>query len=237
MKGSSLLLPGILIALIILAYFYPQQLSQLSGLLSLLLLALLFLQLFFYYERKISGSKEVATISILGAFSAAARIPFAAIPSVQPCTFIILVSGYVFGPLAGFMVGAETALLSNFFLGQGPWTPWQMFAWGLAGIIGWLFRKIAKGNRYEHYLFIIVGILSAYLYGVIMNLSYWLMYMGTHTWESFVYAEALSFWYDTLHAAGNAIFIDLFAVRFIKILEDFKMRFALFNNSEAPSVS
>jgi len=234
MKWKSFVLSFILLFLIVLSLLYPDLFSQFSAILSIFLLVLLFIQIFIYYEGKITGSKEIATISILGAFSAASRIPFAAIPSVQPCTFIILVSGYVFGPLSGFIIGAETALLSNFFLGQGPWTIWQMLAWGIVGIIGHLIRKLGKNS---FLLLMIISVAVAYLYGIIMNISYWIMYMGTHTFASFLYVELLSFWYDTLHAAGNVIFMDLFGARFIKILEDYKIRFGLFSSSEALSSS
>jgi energy-coupling factor transport system substrate-specific component len=97
------------------------------------MVALVILAFFFEFESAAIGSKEIALVAMLGTISAAARVPFAAIPNVQPCTFIIICSGYVFGPVAGFMVGAVTALVSNLFLGQGPWTPYQMIAWGLAG--------------------------------------------------------------------------------------------------------
>lgn len=233
MKWKSLILSLILLFLLILSILYPNLFSQFSAILSIILLVLLFIQIFIYYEGKITSSKEIATISILGAFSAASRIPFAAIPSVQPCTFIILVSGYVFGPLSGFIIGVETALLSNFFLGQGPWTIWQMLAWGIVGIIGHLLRKLGKNS---FLLLIIMSAAVAYLYGIIMNISYWIMYYG-HTFASFLYVEMQSFWYDTLHAAGNVIFMDIFGARFIKILEDYKNRFGLFSSSEAPSSS
>ena len=98
-----------------------------------LMVVLVILAFFFEFESAAMGAKEIALVAMLGTISAAVRIPFAAIPNVQPCTFIIICSGYIFGPLAGFMVGAVTALVSNLFLGQGPWTPYQMLAWGLAG--------------------------------------------------------------------------------------------------------
>jgi energy-coupling factor transport system ATP-binding protein len=104
------------------------------------------LAFFFQFEAAAVSSKEIALVAMLGTISAAARIPFAAIPNVQPCTFLIICSGYVFGPVAGFMVGAITALVSNFFLGQGPWTPFQMLAWGLAGISAAYLRRLAPGR-------------------------------------------------------------------------------------------
>lgn len=97
---------------------------------------------FLQFERSKATSKEIALISTLAALAALGRVPFAVIPSVQPTTFIVIISGYVFGAQAGFMVGAIAALVSNIFLGQGPWTPWQMFAWGLAGASAHLLRRV-----------------------------------------------------------------------------------------------
>ncbi|MCL6635796.1 MAG: ECF transporter S component, partial [Peptococcaceae bacterium] len=96
---------------------------------------------FFYrgFEKSRVSSREIAVIAVLGTVAAASRVPFAALPNIQPATFLVVVSGYVFGVRAGFMVGSTAALVSNFFLGQGPWTPWQMFSWGLAGSSAALF--------------------------------------------------------------------------------------------------
>ncbi len=69
---------------------------------------------------------------------------FASLPNVKPVTFIVLVSGVALGPGPGFMVGATSALVSNLFFGQGPWTPWQMLAWGLVGAVGGL---LGRGGR------------------------------------------------------------------------------------------
>ena len=116
------------------------------GLLATLLTLLTLAAFFFEFESAAISSKEVALIAMLGTISAVLRVPFAAIPSVQPCTYLIICTGYVFGPVAGFMVGAITALISNFFLGQGPWTPYQMLAWGLAGASASYFRGLKPGR-------------------------------------------------------------------------------------------
>ena len=68
--------------------------------------------------------------------AALGRVAFAALPNVKPTTDIVLISGYVLGGAPGFMVGAIAALASNLFFGQGPWTPWQMVAWGGVGLFG-----------------------------------------------------------------------------------------------------
>ena len=89
------------------------------GLVATVLVILAILAFFFEFEATALSSKEIALVAMLGTLSAVLRIPFAVIPNVQPCTYLIICSGYVFGPVAGFMVGSVTALVSNFFLGQG----------------------------------------------------------------------------------------------------------------------
>ncbi len=204
--------------------YYEKYVDQYWGLISLLFLLLLLLEFVFLFEDKVAGSKDVAMISILGAISAASRVPFAGIPSVQPSTFIIILTGYTLGSYAGFMVGMETALLSNFLLGQGPWTPWQMLAWGLAGVFGAML-KFLHGNKYEIYALMAFGFAYGYIYGIIMNLWYWLAFIYPHTLASFLMVESLSVYFDTLHALGNLIFIDLFGARFIEILDRYRKRF------------
>ncbi len=226
MKLTRIILPIIVILFLPITIFYSASLDRYWGIISLVFLILLLIEFFILFEEKITGAKEVATISILGAISAASRIPFAMVPSVQPCSFIIMVTGYTLGSYAGFMVGIETALLSNFFLGQGAWTPWQMLAWGIAGLIGSAMKAVPK--KFRIYTFMLVGFLYGYLFGLITNIWYWLAFIYPHTWQSFLMVESLSLWFDTLHGVGNVIFIDLFADRFIKILERYRLRFSLF---------
>jgi energy-coupling factor transport system substrate-specific component len=228
----SLLIFGLVLISLVSIYF--PTLWSVTSLLTLIIFLLIVLWL---YERKVNRSKEIAVISIMGAFSAASRIPFAAVPSVQPCTFIVFVSGYVFGPFAGFFIGAETALLSNFFLGQGPWTPWQMLAWGVIGVVGWLFRRLFEGRRHEFLAGLMVIFLMGYFYGLIMNLWYWLAFIYPHTWQSFLMVLASSIWFDTLHAVGNVLFMDIFFTKFSGILQRYKFRFSLFNKTADSPVS
>ena len=91
---------------------------------------------FAWYERVRPDARIVALVGTLAAFAALGRIAFAAFPNVKPTTDIVLVSGYALGGGPGFAVGAIAGLASNFFFGQGPWTPWQMAGWGATGVIG-----------------------------------------------------------------------------------------------------
>ncbi len=91
---------------------------------------------FAWYERAHPSAKVLALVATLAALAALGRMAFAPLPNVKPTTDIVLLSGYVLGGAPGFVVGAVAALASNFFFGQGPYTPWQMVAWGAVGLFG-----------------------------------------------------------------------------------------------------
>jgi energy-coupling factor transport system substrate-specific component len=91
---------------------------------------------FAWFERTRPDARVVALVGTLAAFAALGRIAFAAVPNVKPTTDIVLIAGFALGAGPGFAVGAIAGLSSNFFFGQGPWTPWQMAGWGIAGLIG-----------------------------------------------------------------------------------------------------
>ena len=191
------------------------------GLITTFLAVLAVAAFFFEFEAAAVSSKEVVLVAMLGTISAVLRVPFAAIPNVQPCTYLIICSGYVFGPVAGFMVGAITALISNFFLGQGPWTPYQMLAWGLAAVSAAYVRRLNPGKVG----LIVFGVIWGYLYGWLMNTWFWVSFTYPLTLRTFVVTQFSSIWFDTFHAAGNAIFLGVFGLKTITILERFKKRF------------
>ena len=101
---------------------------------------------FAWYERTRPDARIVALVGTLAALAALGRIAFAALPNVKPTTDIVLIAGYALGGAPGFVVGALAGLTSNFFFGQGPWTPWQMAAWGAVGVLGAL---LARGTRWR----------------------------------------------------------------------------------------
>ena len=211
----------------------PLDVLQNWGLVSAVLVALVIGAFFFEFEAKAAGSKEIALVGILGTVSAVIRIPFAAIPSVQPCTYLIACSGYVFGPLAGFMVGAITALVSNFFLGQGPWTIYQMLAWGMVGVSAGYLKYLNPDRKG----LIAFGVAWGYLFGVIMNLWFWAAFVYPLTPKTFFISLLNSVWFDTAHAIANAIFLGLLGNKTISIFERFHKRFqwrSFEQNSDLP---
>src|SRR5436305_7948205 len=110
---------------------------------SFAILALALASGFAWYERGHPDARIIALVGTLAAFAALGRIAFAALPNVKPTTDIVLIAGYTLGGAPGFAVGAVAALASNLFFGQGPWTPWQMVAWGACGILGAGLARVA----------------------------------------------------------------------------------------------
>lgn len=174
------------------------------------------------YERRRVAPAEIAVIATLAALAGVARVPFAAIPSVQPTTFLVLVCGRVFGPVAGFIIGSLAAFSSNFFLGHGPWTPWQMLAWGLAGVCGGLMPR-GQGT-FNRWLFTLVAFIWGFLFGWMLNIWHWLSFVFPLTIHSFAAVMLTSFAFDTMHAIGNALFMFLLGSELTAILQRFKRR-------------
>ena len=96
---------------------------------------------FIGFEKKKPQAREVVTLATMSAIAVASRAAFIMVPFFKPMSAIIMITGMAFGPGAGFLVGTVSAFVSNFIFGQGPWTPWQMFAYAMAGFLGGLLYK------------------------------------------------------------------------------------------------
>ncbi len=88
---------------------------------------------FLSFERKRARTTELVLIAAMTALSVVGRVIFAPLPGFKPVTAITVITGMHFGPQAGFLTGSLSAIVSNIFFGQGPWTPFQMFVWGIIG--------------------------------------------------------------------------------------------------------
>src|SRR5437763_16063302 len=97
-----------------------------------------------WLETGSATAKEVALVGTLAAAAAAGRVLFAAVPGVQPVTVIVVAAGVGLGLRSGVAVGAIAAFVSNLYLGQGPWTPWQMLAWAACGAVGALAAPLLR---------------------------------------------------------------------------------------------
>lgn len=175
-----------------------------SGMVSVSLVLLL---AFTAAEKTLARMERLALVAVLAAVAAVSRIPFAALPNVQPVTFLVMMSGVVFGRQVGFLTGATAALVSNLFLGQGPWTPWQMMAWGGLGYIAAL---VAKPFKQKKNALLVLAAIEGFLFGWFMNV--WVaLAAGSdvffHTW---FLACLASFPMDAAHAASNVLLVTIF---------------------------
>jgi energy-coupling factor transport system substrate-specific component len=222
-KALSLFLILLTIALAWLAYeLWPNE--DLNWAVTSFLILLLGLGLFYLrFERAKVSSKEMALIASLASLAVVGRILFAPFPNFKPTTFLILLAGYVFGPRAGFMVGSTVAVVSNMFFGQGPWTPWQMLAWGLVGATAGLYGRW-RGERVRPIELAVFGAIWGFLFGWLMNTFVWLTTFFPLNWKTFVAANAASFWFDVSHASANVLFALLLTRSFLPILYRFRKK-------------
>ena len=200
-------------------------------LLSFLILFVIMFPFFARFERKALDARGIVLIAILAAIAAVSRVPFAVLPSVQPTSFVIIMAGIVFGAETGFLVGAIAALVSNLFLGQGPWTPWQMFSWGMMGLSAGLLKDWLWARR--KLLLLPFGLIWGFLFGWIMNLWYIVGFGENITIEMLLAGMATSFYFDLAHALSNLFFLYVFGFRWKTILERFKVKYGLLGTKSA----
>jgi energy-coupling factor transport system substrate-specific component len=191
---------------------------------SFLILAVVLLGGFAWYERSRPPSQVVALVAALAALAIAGRIAFAAFPNVKPTTDIVVFAGYALGPAPGFAVGAFAGLVSNFWFGQGPWTPWQMAGWGLCGVMG---AALALGTRNAGRLTLaaLCGF-AGIAYGLLLNFSLMATYGGDLSIQRFLALEARAIPFDAAHAIGNVVFALLAGPAMVRMLVRFRERFA-----------
>jgi len=161
--------------------------------------------------------RDLTLVATLGGLAAAGRVLFAPVPNVQPVTVIVVASGVALGPRRGFAVGALAALASNFFLGQGTYTPWQMLAWGLCGVAGGLARPLLH-RRVAFALF--CGALG-FLYGLPMDLWTWYAFLQDVP-LGVVLASGVAF--NVAHAIGNVLIALAAGPELRRVLERYDRR-------------
>ncbi|EOH86002.1 hypothetical protein UAS_01693 [Enterococcus asini ATCC 700915] len=194
---------------------------------SLLLLLLAMLPFFMIFEDRKPQARELIVIAVLVAIGVASRGAFFMLPQFKPVAAIVIISGVAFGGEAGFLVGCMTALVSNIFFSQGPWTPWQMFALGMIGFVAGVFYRLGwlKTNRWSLCTF---GFFSIFfIYGLIMNPASLLMYSATLDIKALVAIFISGAPMDLVHALSTAIFLGVLAKPFLEKLSRIKKKYGL----------
>jgi energy-coupling factor transport system substrate-specific component len=191
---------------------------------SLVVLGLALVAGFAWYERSHPTARVLALVATLAALAALGRIAFAPLPNVKPTTDIVLLTGYALGGAPGFAVGAVAALASNVFFGQGPWTPWQMCAWGGVGIGGALLAR-AAGRELGRAALAAACAVAGAGYGVVLNLHLWVTFSGDHSLAKLGAIFTTSLPFDLAHVVGNVLFCLLFGPALVRALTRYRQRF------------
>lgn len=178
------------------------------------------------FERRRPQARELITIAVLAAIAVAGRAAFFMLPQFKPVTAIVIIAGVSLGAEAGFLVGALAGFVSNFYFGQGPWTPWQMFGFGIIGFLaGLLFRRSRQPSR--GVLCLYGGLATLVIYGGLLNLGSLLISTASFSWEALVALYATGFWFDLVHAAATVIFLFVLARPMLDKLERVKTKYGL----------
>lgn len=178
---------------------------------SLLILAVTMLPFLLLFEHRKPMARELVLLATLSALAVAGRAAFFMLPQFKPVVAIVILTAVTLGPEAGFLVGAVSGFVSNFFFGQGPWTPWQMFSFGIVGFLAGILavRGILPKKRWALCLY--GGIATVVIYGGIMNFSSAILFGGKLTVKSLlaIYASGVPF--DLIHGASTVIFLFFLA--------------------------
>ena len=198
------------------------------------LLALALAGGFAWYEKTHPSSKVLALVATLAALAALGRVAFAPLPNVKPTTDIVLIAGYALGGAPGFVVGAVSALVSNFFYGQGPWTPWQMAAWGAVGIGGAVLARMTA-RRLGRLPLALACAAAGLGYGFVLDVSTWINFTGGETSGTLGAVLISAAPFDAAHAIGNFLFCLAFGPALVRAVSRFRDRFQVRWKPAAPS--
>ena len=201
---ASLEIPALVavpVAMVALALAGMRASAGLTLVVALLALGLLLAS----FEASRPALRQLMPTAVLAAVGAAGRVLFAPLPDVKPVSAIAILAGAALGRRSGFVVGALAALASNVFFGQGPWTPWQMYAWGLVGYVSGLLGE--RGLLERMPVLYVWGFASGLVFGLILNGYHVLGYVQPLTWESALLACAASLPLDVTHGVATVAFL------------------------------
>lgn len=163
--------------------------------------------------------KDLTLVATVAGVAAAGRVLFAPVPGVQPVTVTVIAAGAALGPRRGFAVGALAALASNFFLGQGVWTPWQMLAWGACGLVGGLAAPLLRGRLALAAGCFVLGL----VFSAFMDVWEWYAFFP-HTRAALVVQLGRGLPFDVAHAIGNVLIALAVGPELRRVLERYERR-------------
>lgn len=181
---------------------------------------------FLAFETRKPQARELVTLAVMCALSVASRVVFV-IPDFKPMTAIIMITGIALGPEAGFMTGAIGAFASNFFFSQGPWTPWQMMAYGFGGFLaGFLFHERFRVRKPAHLA--IFGFFAILLVvGPLLDCCTLFTVGSRITWKFAAAVFAAGVFANFKHAITCAVTMLLFSKPLLSKLDRLKTKYGM----------
>ena len=155
------------------------------------------------------------------------------LPQIKPCVAIIIITGIMLGKQAGFLCGALTAFVSDFFFGQGPWTPWQMFAFGIIGFISAIVFQKRKYLAYNKVVLCVYGFIMTFVvYGLILDTATVFMYTDRPKISSFMSTYAMGIPFNIVHGIATVVFLLLLAKPLFNKLSRMKEKYGMYNKKD-----
>lgn len=195
--------------------------------LSLVIILLIMLPFFIAFEKRKPSSREIVLIAVLASIGIAGRGAFFMLQQFKPVVAIVIISAVTLGKDVGFLVGALIGLGSNFFFGQGPWTPWQMFSFGIIGFLaGILYEKnLLKKDRVS--LCIFGGLSTFIIYGLVMDFASVIMFVGNISMKSYIASIIAGLSFNLIHGAATVFFLYILANPMIEKIDRIKIKYGL----------
>jgi len=188
------------------------------------------LPFFLVFETRKPQARELVTLAVLCALAVASRVVFV-LPNFKPIIGIVMIAGIALGPEAGFMTGAISAFASNFFFSQGPWTPWQMMAYGIGGFLaGIVFHRCKKINPLRLGLFGFVSVMV--LVGPLLDACTIFTTASTITWEYVLAVLSMGLWHNLQHAAACAATVMLLGPPLLKKIGRLKKKYGMMDTEK-----
>ena len=166
------------------------------------------------FEKRKPKTREVVVLAVMTSIAILGRVIFFMLPQFKPCVAIIIITGIMLGKQSGFLCGALTAFVSDFFFGQGPWTPWQMFAFGIIGFISAIVFQKRKYLAYNKVVLCVYGFIMTFVvYGLILD-------------------TAMGIPFNIVHGIATVVFLLLLAKPLFNKLSRMKEKYGMYNKKD-----
>lgn len=195
---------------------------------SMLILFYTMTPFFLIFEERKPKARELILIAGLTAISVAGRVAFFWVPQFKPVLAMTIITGVALGPESGFLVGAMTGFVSNFYFGQGPHTPWQMFTFGLVGFVAGILFKRGKIKAEAKSMAIYGFIASFAIFGLIMNPASIIMFYDEINTKMLLASYISGFPFDLVQAIATVVFLLLIGNPLLEKLERIKLKYGFY---------